>query len=145
MIGLRRSALALLVATTPGCFLLHGPPIEVVHEESVKSTGVAWKDTFGGIGKEALVTDQVTIHYTAKLQDGPQVDSSHDRGLPETIFLSAPPVLGWMDGIPGMKEGGRRWLLVPPHRAFGEEGIEGLIPPGATLEFLIELLEVHGQ
>ena len=132
--------LALLLS--PGCALFRGRPVEVVHPTGVTPTGVRWRDVLTGVGKVAAPDSVVTIHYTATLAGGGSIDSSHDRGRPETFPLAAAPVLGWADGIPGMREGGRRWLSVPPHRAFGDEGVEGLIPPGATLEFEIELLEV---
>lgn len=127
------------------CSIFHGTPMEVLHEEGVTSTGVRWRDTLGGVGKEARLTDRVTIHYTARLSGGESIDSTHDRGEPETFLLSQAPVLGWADGIPGMRVQGKRWLKIPPARAFGSEGIEGLIPPGATLEFLIELMSIERE
>jgi FKBP-type peptidyl-prolyl cis-trans isomerase FkpA len=138
----RALVLALLCLTSGGCALFRGTPLEVEHAQGTLPTGVHWRDTLGGLGKKARPSSRVTIHYTAKLENGQPVDSSHDRGRPETFWLTAAPVLGWADGIPGMRQGGKRWLSVPSHRAFGDEGIEGMIPPGATLEFLIELLEV---
>ena len=128
-----------------GCCIFEGSPIEVVHDEGLTATGVQWRDTLTGVGREAQLTDEVVIHYTARVEGGDLIDSTHDRGEPETFLLSAAPVLGWADGMPGMRVGGKRWLGVPAERAFGDEGVEGLIPPGATLEFLIELLEVHRE
>ncbi len=132
-----------MILTLSSCSVFRGRPIEVVHDDGLTPTGVQWQDTLTGVGRRARTQDRVTVHYTARVSGGAMVDSTHDRGNPETFWLSAAPVLGWTDGIPGMRVGGKRWLTVPPHRAFGDEGVEGLIPSGATLEFLIELLEVH--
>ena len=126
-----------------GCSALQGTPVDVSHQEHVTPPGVRYVDKMTGVGRPARSTDRVTVHYTARISGGEKVDSTHDRGEPETFLLSLAPVLGWSDGIPGMRRRGKRWILVPPHRAFGDEGVEGLIPPGATLEFLIELVEVE--
>jgi len=135
--------LALLLLVLPGCALFRGKPLEVEYVETVTESGVRWKDTLTGVGKCAGPKDRVTIHYTAEVHGGESIDSTYDRGLPETFYLTAAPVLGWADGIPGMRVGGRRWIFVPPHRAFGNDGIEGLIPPRASLEFEVELLKVE--
>jgi len=123
--------------------VLVGPPVEVEHVEQVTSTGVRWRDVLRGIGMKARATDSVTIHYIARLESGEEIDSTYDRGEPETFYLRTAPVLGWLDAIPGMQRQGERWLSVPPHRAFGDEGVDSMIPPGATLEFVVELVEVH--
>jgi FKBP-type peptidyl-prolyl cis-trans isomerase len=116
-----------------GCSALQGPPVQISHTEHVTPTGVQYIDKMTGVGRLARITDRVTVHYTARVAGGKKVDSSHDRGEPETFLLSAAP----------MRRRGKRWILVPPHRAFGDEGVEGLIPPGATLEFLVELIEIE--
>ena len=139
-----RRALLLLALAAGSCqTVLVGPPVEVEHAERVTSTGVRWRDVMPGVGKKARATDSVTIHYTARLESGEKIDSTHDRGQPETFFLRTAPVLGWLDAIPGMQRQGKRWLSVPPHRAFGDEGVDGLIPPGTTIEFTVELVEIH--
>ena len=135
-------ALALLPLVT-GCVLFVGPPLEVSHEEQVTETGVRYLDTLTGTGPPVKPTDRVTVHYTAKVAGGASVDSTYDRGLPEVFVLESAPVLGWADGIPGMRKNGKRRISVPPHRAFGDEGVEGLVPPGAVLEFEFELIDVE--
>ncbi len=145
-VGIRLLSLAglCLGCTLQGCVtLLEGPVSKVEHVEQVRPTGVRFRDILTGVGRRVRVTDRITMNYTAKIHGDGKVDSTYDRGEPVTILLSASPVLGWMDGIPGMREGGKRWILVPPHRAFGDEGVEGLIPPGATLEFLVELISLE--
>ena len=135
----------LLLALLSSCAVFNGTPVEVPHAEQVTPTGVRYRDTLTGVGRPARSSDRVTVHYTAKVAGGAKVDSTHDRGTPETFLLEAAPVLGWSDGIPGMCTNGKRWISVPPHRAFGDAGIEGLIPPGVTLEFLIELIKIEPQ
>lgn len=126
-----------------GCATLRGRPVAVRHSSGETVTGVRWTDTLAGVGRLAGPRSRVTIHYTARVLGGAPIDSSYDRGLPEVFALPDAPVLGWADGIPGMRMGGRRRLVVPPERAFGAEGIEGLVPPHATIEFEIELEDVE--
>ena len=134
-----------LVPLFTSCVLFVGPPVEVSHEEQITETGVRYLDTLTGTGAPVEPTDRVTVHYTAKVAGGASVDSTYDRGIPEIFVLETAPLLGWADGIPGMRKNGKRWLCVPPHRAFGDEGVEGLVPPGAILEFEIELIDVESQ
>ena len=145
----RPSTLAILVAvaglTLPACGILYGRPMKVEHASGVTSTGVRWRDQLRGLGPPAEPDSVVLIHYTARLKSGEEVDSTHGRGLPETIDLSEPAILGLADGIVGMRAGGRRAIVVPPHRAFGHVGVEGLVPPDAPLRFEIELIEIHRE
>ena len=138
----RLAAGALVIALLPACGLMRARPVPVQHARGALASGVLWRDTFTGIGAEAGPASLVTLHYTARIHEGPEVDSTYGRGTPETISLADPPVLGLADGVRGMRVGGRRLLVVPPWRAYGERGIPGLVPPGATLDFHVELLEV---
>lgn len=140
-----RALLLLLLAGGSCKTVFVGPQVEVEHVEQVAPTGVRWQDVVTGVGRRVRPSDSVTIHYTARLDSGERIDSTHDRGEPEFFSLQAAPVLGWLDAIPGMRRGGKRRITVPPHRAFGDEGVEGLIPPGATLEFLVELVSLQRQ
>ena len=105
-------------------------------------------DTVAGKGKLAAAGATVTVHYTGWLyspkapqQHGAQFDSSRG-GEPFTFTLGAGKVIpGWDQGVPGMKVGGKRTLVVPAALAYGERGA-GPIPPNANLIFDITLLDV---
>jgi len=103
-----------------------------------------------GKGKEAITGTTVSVHYTGWLYDpskpeghGSKFDSSVDRGEPFSFFLGGSQVIqGWDEGVVGMKEGGKRTLIIPPHMGYGARGAGGVIPPNATLIFDVELLNV---
>ena len=103
-----------------------------------------------GDGAEAQIGNSVKVHYSGWLYDpgkpeghGSKFDSSLDRGDPFEFFLGGGQVIqGWDDGVQGMKVGGKRTLIIPSHMAYGERGAGGVIPPGATLVFDVELLGV---
>lgn len=109
-------------------------------------------DLVAGIGEEALPGMIVIVHYTgwlfdaaAKDQRGRKFDSSRDRGQPFSFPLGGGRVIrGWEQGVPGMKVGGTRRLVIPPALAYGPRGAgNGVIPPDATLLFEVELLAVE--
>jgi len=82
------------------------------------------------------------VHYTGRLEDGTEFDSSLRRGPPLFFTLGAGQVIrGWEQGIVGMKEGGKRKLTIPPRLAYGKRGA-GEIPPYATLIFDVHLVKV---
>jgi len=85
--------------------------------------------------------DAVFVHYTGRLEDGTQFDSSRDRGQPFGFRLGEGSVIkGWEEGIAGMKIGDKRQLIIPPSLAYGEEGRPPTIPANATLIFDVELV-----
>lgn len=96
-----------------------------------------------GEGQTAKAGDQVSVHYTGTLIDGTKFDSSLDRGTPFQFTVGAGQVIkGWDDGVAGMNVGGKRKLTIPSDLAYGDRGIPGTIPGGATLIFEVELLEI---
>lgn len=106
------------------------------------STRMVINDIKVGGGEEAKVGDMVVVHYSGTFQDGTEFDNSRKRGEGFQFTLGAGMVIkGWDEGVVGMKEGGERVLVIPPEKAYGEQGI-GPIPGGATLVFTIQLLEV---
>jgi FKBP-type peptidyl-prolyl cis-trans isomerase len=107
-------------------------------------------DLVVGEGAMALAGKPVSVHYTGWLFDkaaedgkGRKFDSSRDRGAPFGFQLGAGQVIaGWDRGVAGMRVGGQRRLTIPPEMGYGARGAGGVIPPGATLVFDVELLEV---
>jgi FKBP-type peptidyl-prolyl cis-trans isomerase FkpA len=108
-------------------------------------------DTEVGSGAAASAGQRVTVHYTGWLYDaanaskkGKKFDSSRDRDDPFTFRLGAGEVIrGWDEGVAGMKVGGRRKLVIPADLGYGTAGAPPAIPPGATLVFDVELLDVR--
>jgi FKBP-type peptidyl-prolyl cis-trans isomerase len=108
-------------------------------------SGLVKEDVVIGTGRAAHAGDDIVVHYVGKLDNGRQFDSSRARQDPLDFALGAGDVIkGWDEGIAGMKVGGRRKLHIPARLAYGEHGLAGVIPPGATLLFEIELLEILG-
>ena len=108
-----------------------------------KSDGLQYEDIMVGTGKEAKDGTSVTVHYTGYLTNGTKFDSSVDRGTPFDLTWPGQVIKGWNEGIPGMKVGGKRKLLIPPSLGYGEQGTPGgPIPPNATLVFDVQLLDV---
>lgn len=99
------------------------------------------RDLVVGEGAEAVPGARVTVHYLGvDSGSGEQFDASWDRGEPIEFPLQG-LIQGWQDGIPGMRVGGRRELVIPPRLAYGENGRHPLA--GSTLIFVIDLLAVR--
>lgn len=115
----------------------------IVSETVTTATGLQYEDIVVGTGASPVKRGTVVVHYVGTFPDGRPFDSSRDRAEPFAFVLGTGNVIrGWDEGIAGMKVGGRRKLIVPPHLAYGERGAGGVIPPNATLHFDVELLEV---
>jgi peptidylprolyl isomerase len=119
-------------------------PPEVDNEGEEQDSGMVIIDVEEGRGTEAKTGDNVYVHYTGWLEDGTQFDSSLVTPEVFRFTIGGQSVIpGWDQGVPGMKEGGTRRLIIPPELAYGQEGAgEGTIPPDATLIFDIQLVEV---
>ena len=99
------------------------------------------KDILAGSGTEAQSTSTITFHYTLMTwSNGALIESSWNGGAPVTLPMSN-LIVGWQQGIPGMKVGGRRLLVIPPEIGYGAQG-SGPIGPNETLLFVIDLLGV---
>lgn len=99
------------------------------------------KDIIVGNGAEALPTSTMTVHYTLMAwSSGQVVESSWNGGSPATFPL-ANVIVGWQQGIPGMKVGGRRLLVIPPDLGYGAQG-GGPIGPNETLIFVVDAIGV---
>ena len=103
------------------------------------------EDLILGEGNEANDFNKVIVNYTGSLEDGSIFDSSLNPGRePFSFTLGVGSVIkGWDIGVKGMKVGGKRKLTIPPELGYGDNGAGDVIPPGSTLIFEIDLLEVE--
>ncbi|MCE1178739.1 MAG: FKBP-type peptidyl-prolyl cis-trans isomerase [Micrococcales bacterium] len=110
------------------------PPSELVIE-----------DITVGDGAEAKAGDVVRAHYVGVSHStGEEFDASWNRGAPLDFQVGVGQVIaGWDEGIPGMKVGGRRKLVIPPHKGYGDRGAPPVIKPGETLIFVVDLVDVR--
>jgi peptidylprolyl isomerase len=100
------------------------------------------KDLITGTGAEAKLGQSITVNYVGELYHGGKIfDASWKRGEPSTFSLETGKLIkGWTQGIPGMKVGGRRELIIPAALAYGSRGSPPSIPPNEPLVFVIDLL-----
>jgi peptidylprolyl isomerase len=99
-------------------------------------------DTVAGTGDEVQPGETVTVHYTGALvKNGVIFQSSHDFGDPITFPLSG-VISGWTEGVPGMKVGGTRRLIIPASMAYGAQSPAPNIPANSDLVFDIELISI---
>ena len=110
-----------------------------------KPTELIIEDLIVGTGDEAVAGKNVLVHYVGVSADtGNEFDASWNRGDKFEFPLGAGMVIaGWDQGVAGMKVGGRRRLVIPSHLAYGERGAGGVIKPGETLIFVVDLYEVR--
>ena len=113
------------------------------------ASGLEYTDTVAGTGASPKTGQTCVMHYTGWLREngakGRKFDSSHDRGQPFEFPIGTGRVIkGWDEGVASMKIGGKRTLIIPPDLGYGQRGAGGVIPPGATLIFDVELLDVKG-
>jgi len=107
------------------------------------TTGLQYTDITVGDGPTPAAGERVQVHYTGWLTDGTKFDSSVDRGKPFEFKLGVGQVIkGWDEGVASMKVGGKRKLTIPSDLGYGARGAGGVIPPGATLVFDVELLGI---
>ena len=116
-------------------------------QTTTTASGLQYQDLTPGEGPSPIRGQSCTVHYTGWLwqdaQAGKKFDSSVDRGRPFSFPVGLGHVIrGWDEGVATMKVGGKRLLLIPPDLAYGQAGAGGVIPPGATLLFEVELLGV---
>lgn len=130
-------------ATTPTSGALSKEPT-VTPPTGAAPTKLESKDLIVGTGPEAKAGDTVTVNYVGVLFKGGKVfDASWNRKEPFTFTLGKGQVIpGWDQGIPGMKVGGRRELVIPAPLAYAAKGSPPSIPPNATLVFVVDLLGV---
>ena len=97
-----------------------------------------------GDGDEATAGSTVSVHYVGVAHStGEEFDASYNRGAPLQFRLGVGQVIaGWDQGVQGMKVGGRRQLVIPPHLGYGDRGAGAVIKPGETLIFVVDLIAV---
>jgi peptidylprolyl isomerase len=102
-------------------------------------------ELFEGDGAEAGSGQTVDVHYVGVSHStGEEFDASYNRGEPLRFRLGVGQVIaGWDQGVQGMKVGGRRRLVIPPHLAYGDRGAGAVIAPGETLIFVVDLVAVR--
>ena len=118
---------------------------EITVPEGSPSYQLELEDLEVGEGDEATPGSIVEVHYVGvSWSSGRQFDASWDRGDPLEFRVGVGMVIqGWDEGIVGMKVGGRRRLTIPAHKAYGDRGAGGVIAPGATLVFVVDLMGVR--
>ena len=102
-------------------------------------------DLSEGDGAEATPGSTVSVHYVGVAHStGEEFDASYNRGEPLQFRLGVGQVIpGWDTGVQGMRVGGRRRLVIPPHLGYGDRGAGGVIQPGETLIFVVDLVGVR--
>ncbi len=108
------------------------------------SSGMIYFETLKGSGASPGATDRVRVHYRGSLTNDEQFDSSYDRGQPGEFPLNG-VIPCWTEGVQKMAVGGKAKLICPSSIAYGDAGRPPTIPPGATLIFEVELVEILGS
>jgi FKBP-type peptidyl-prolyl cis-trans isomerase len=107
-----------------------------------QASGLHVWDVKEGKGEAVKPGEIVVVHYTGWLEDGTVFDSSSWAGSPLELPLTN-AIDGWKKGLPGMRPGAVRRLIVPPEMGYATKGVEGRIPPDATLIFEVQLLKAR--
>ncbi|KPF58444.1 peptidylprolyl isomerase [alpha proteobacterium AAP81b] len=105
------------------------------------ASGLQYSVIREGTGPKPARSDLVLVHYEGKLIDGTIFDSSYSRGQPAAFPLDQ-VIPGWTEGVQLMPVGSKYHFVVPPQLGYGAKGAGGVIPPGAVLEFDVELLAI---
>jgi peptidylprolyl isomerase len=120
-----------LPAGAPDVPIVPGPPPATLQTTDIKV----------GTGADVTTTDSLTVNYIGvSCSSGKIFDSSYSRGQPVTFSLTG-VIKGWQDGIPGMKVGGERLLVIPPGDGYGDTGAGTTIAPGETLWFVVDIVD----
>ncbi len=103
------------------------------------------EDQWEGDGREVRSGDTISAHYVGVAwSTGEEFDASWNRGTPLQFQAGIGQVIqGWDQGLLGMKVGGRRTITIPPHLGYGDQGAGGVIGPGETLIFVVDLVSAN--
>lgn len=116
---------------------------KAAEKKSAEIAGLKIETLKAGAGKEIKSGQTAVVHYTGTHLDGSKFDSSLDRKEPFSFKIGEGRVIqGWEKGVVGMKVGEKRKLVISPELAYGESGAGGVIKPGETLAFEVELLDI---
>lgn len=107
-------------------------------------SGLMYRELTPGTGKTPTIDSPTVCHYEGKLLDGTEFDSSYKRGEPLT-FAPNQVIKGWTEAMQIMKEGAKWELFIPSELGYGERGAGSLIPGGAPLHFVMEMIQVKGN
>ena len=120
------------------------PKKPMIEQQAITTeTGLTYIVTKKGEGAQLKAGDEIIVNYTGLLTSGQKFDSSLDRGEPFSFPLGAGRVIkGWDEGFQKLKVGDHATLVIPSTIAYGERGAGGVIPPGATLIFIVEVIGV---
>lgn len=106
-------------------------------------SGLTYLITKKGMGRQPVKGETVVIHYTGTLTNGVKFDSSRDGNQPFAFKLGVGQVIkGWDEGIAKLRVGDQAVLVIPSNLAYGSQGAGDVIPPDATLIFIVELVDV---
>lgn len=109
-------------------------------------SGLTYLITKKGTGAQLKAGDTVVMNYTGTLTDGTKFDSSFDRNQPFAFKLGAGQVIkGWDEGVAKLRVGDHAILVLPGNLAYGPRGVPNVIPPDATLIFIVEVMDVKPQ
>src|SRR5262249_21609795 len=109
-------------------------------------SGLTYLITKKGTGLPLKAGDTVIMNYTGTLTNGVKFDSSHDRNEPFAFKLGAGQVIkGWDEGVAKLRVGDQAILVIPGKLAYGPKGVPNVIPPDATLIFIVEVVDAKAQ
>ena len=115
--------------------------VEAVIDEAPKGE-LKIEDIKIGTGEVAEKEKKIVVHYKGWIDDGTEFANSYNTGNPLIVTLGIGDLIaGWEQGLVGMKEGGVRKLIVPPHLGYGKRGVRK-IPPNSTLYFEVKLVNI---
>jgi len=105
-------------------------------------SGLKYEIIKEGEGESPKVGDSIIVHYAGWLPDGKGFDNSYSFAKPRKVILGGKVIPGWIEGLPLMKEGAVYRFYIPAKLAYGDDGLQPVIPPGSALVFYIELIKV---
>ncbi len=120
-----------------------GTPPPPKTEMQTLSTGIMWCDIHAGDGAIVEEDSNVKVHYVASLLNGKLVFDTYAHAFPQSFALKEAPIAGLTQGLLGARAGAKRKLIIPPHLAFGLQGVPKLIPPNSTVVYDIQVLEAE--